>query len=62
MPIAYRDPISAYMIVDPVILPTSGRTIDRKSIIDRLLRYPFDPWTKLPLKIEDVIPNATLKT
>jgi hypothetical protein len=26
MPIAYRDPISAYMMIDPVILPTSGRT------------------------------------
>jgi hypothetical protein len=34
MPAAYRCPISAYIMLDPMILPSSGLTVDRKSIAD----------------------------
>jgi hypothetical protein len=63
MPDAYRCPISAYVMLDPVILPTSGVTVDRKSIADWLLTGDGeDPFSNFPLKIEDVVPDATLKT
>jgi hypothetical protein len=63
MPDAYCCPISAYVMLDPVILPTSGVTVDRKSIADWLLTGDGeDPFSKLPLRIEDVVPDATLKT
>jgi hypothetical protein len=61
IPLKYLDPLSGNLMIDSVILPTSGRTVERESIEESLLEDPVDPWTKAPLKIEDVIPNATLK-
>jgi hypothetical protein len=61
IPLKYLDPLSGNLMVDPVILPTSGRTVERESIEESLLEDSVDPWTKAPLRLEDVIPNATLK-
>jgi hypothetical protein len=61
IPLKYLDPLSGNLMIDPVVLPTSGRTVERDSIEESLLEDPVDPWTKAPLKIEDVIPNVTLK-
>jgi hypothetical protein len=61
IPLKYLDPLSGSLMIDPVILPTSGRTVERESTEESLLEDPVDPWTKAPLKIEDMIPNATLK-
>lgn len=49
------------LMEDPVILPTSRTTIDRSTIRSHLLSDPVDPFNRVPLKIEDVIPNTELK-
>lgn len=38
-PEEFLDPLTQDIMVDPVILPTSGHTIDRSSIMRHLLRY-----------------------
>ena len=37
-PEEFLDPLTQELMVDPVILPTSGHTIDRSSIMRHLLR------------------------
>ena len=48
------------LMVDPVILPTSKTTIDRSTIQSHLLSDPNDPFNRVPLRIEDVVPDADL--
>lgn len=43
---------------DPVILPSSHQTVDRKTIKQQLLSVPQDPFNRSQLAIEDVIPGA----
>jgi ubiquitin conjugation factor E4 B len=42
---------------EPVILPSSRVTVDISTIKSHLLSDPIDPFTRIPLKIEDVIPS-----
>jgi ubiquitin conjugation factor E4 B len=42
---------------DPVILPSSRTTIDRSTIKSHLLSDSKDPFNRVPLKIEEVIPS-----
>jgi ubiquitin conjugation factor E4 B len=42
---------------DPVILPTSRTIIDRSTIKSHLLSDSKDPFNRVPLTIEDVIPG-----
>ena len=46
---------------DPVILPTSNITMDRKTIENILLNYHMDPFNRKPLTKEELIPNIVLK-
>jgi len=46
---------------DPVILPTSKIIIDRSTIRSHLLSDPNDPFNRVPLKIEDVLPATEMK-
>lgn len=58
----YLDPISAAIMRDPVILPSSKAVVDRKTIKQQLLSVPQDPFNRSQLAIEDVIPGASFHT
>lgn len=45
---------------DPVLLPTSNVTVDLSTIKGHLLSGPTDPFSRIPLKIEDVVPRTSL--
>ncbi|KAI9734960.1 MAG: hypothetical protein M1834_002042 [Cirrosporium novae-zelandiae] len=55
------DPLMYTLMEDPVILPTSKISIDRSTIRSHLLSDPNDPFNRVPLKIEDVIPDTVMK-
>lgn len=61
IPEEFQDPLMYTIMEDPVILPTSRITIDRSTIRSHLLSDPVDPFNRVPLKIEDVIPDTELK-
>jgi len=61
-PDEFLDPLLSTLMVDPVILPSSGLTCDRTTITRHLLTTPSDPFNRKPLKIDDLIPNVELKT
>lgn len=61
IPDKYLDPIMASLMEDPVILPTSRQTIDRTTVRSMLLSDPHDPFNRVPLTIEEVIPNDELR-
>ncbi|KAL1304695.1 hypothetical protein AAFC00_003647 [Neodothiora populina] len=50
------DPIMGSLMTDPVILPNSKQIVDRSTIRQHLLSDPTDPFNRMPLKIEDVLP------
>lgn len=54
------DPLIFTLMEDPVTLPASKMTIDRATIRSHLLSDPNDPFNRVPLKIEDVIPSKSL--
>ena len=60
-PDEFLDPLLATLMEDPVNLPTSKNTLDRSTIQQHLLSDPHDPFNRVPLKLEDVIPNTELK-
>lgn len=43
---------------DPVTLPSSRAVVDRATIKSHLLSDSKDPFNRVPLKIEEVIPSA----
>lgn len=53
------DPLMYTLMEDPVILPNSRTSIDRSTIRSHLLSDPHDPFNRVPLKMEDVIPGKT---
>ncbi|KAL9591788.1 MAG: hypothetical protein Q9179_007371 [Wetmoreana sp. 5 TL-2023] len=61
IPEEFQDPILNDIMSDPVILPTSRVTMDRSTVRSHLLSDPHDPYSRSPLKIEDVIPNSELR-
>ncbi|KAF0531124.1 Ubiquitin conjugation factor E4 [Gigaspora margarita] len=61
VPDEFLDPVLYTIMEDPVILPGSRTTVDRSTIITHLLSDTTDPFNRMPLKIEDVIPNTELK-
>ncbi|KAF2720810.1 hypothetical protein K431DRAFT_225608 [Polychaeton citri CBS 116435] len=61
VPDEFLDPLLADLMTDPVILPTSGNTVDRAMIRSHLLSDPTDPFNRQPLRIEQVTPNTELK-
>lgn len=61
VPEEFLDPLLADLMDDPVILPSSKVTINRATIRSHLLSDPNDPFNRMPLKIEDVVPNTELK-
>ncbi|TGZ80428.1 hypothetical protein EX30DRAFT_396422 [Ascodesmis nigricans] len=62
IPGEFCDPLLATLMTDPVILPTSGVTVDRQTIKSILLSDAKDPFNRSPLKIEEVLPDTEMKT
>ncbi|KAF2461616.1 ubiquitin elongating factor core-domain-containing protein [Lineolata rhizophorae] len=61
IPDEFLDPVMYTLMEDPVILPTSRITVDRSTIRSHLLSDPTDPFNRMPLKIEEVIPDTETK-
>ncbi|PWN52986.1 hypothetical protein IE53DRAFT_373262 [Violaceomyces palustris] len=61
IPDDYLDPLMATLMKDPVILPSSRTIVDRSTIKSHLLSDSTDPFNRMPLKIEEVIPAEDLK-
>ncbi|KAK3314615.1 ubiquitin elongating factor core-domain-containing protein [Apodospora peruviana] len=59
-PAEFEDPIMGDLMKDPVILP-SRHVVDRSTIIQHLLSDPKDPFTRQPMKIEDVVADEDLR-
>jgi len=51
------DPLMATIMRDPVTLPSSRAIIDRSTIKSHLLSDSKDPFNRVPMVIEDVIPS-----
>lgn len=51
------DPLMATLMTEPVILPSSKAVIDLSTIKSHLLSDATDPFNRVPLKIEDVLPG-----
>ena len=60
-PNEFFDGFLGELMEDPVILPTSNITMDRKTIENILLNYHMDPFNRKPLTKEELIPNIVLK-
>ncbi|KAF2184279.1 hypothetical protein K469DRAFT_633596 [Zopfia rhizophila CBS 207.26] len=61
IPQEFEDPLMATLMEDPVILPTSRITVDRSTIRSHLLSDPNDPFNRVPLTFDQIIPNTELK-
>lgn len=62
VPDEFLDPLMFTLMEDPVILPSSHTTVDRSTITSHLLSDSTDPFNRMPLKIDQVIPDTELKT
>lgn len=49
----------ATLMKTPVILPTSKITVDLSTIKQQLLSDATDPFNRMPLEIEDVLPSLS---
>ena len=61
IPDEFLDPLMFTIMSDPVILPASRMSIDRSTIKAHLLSDSTDPFNRMPLKLEQVIPNDELR-
>lgn len=61
IPDEYLDPLMATLMTDPVQLPSSKAILDMSTIKSHLLSDASDPFNRVPLKIQDVIPVPDLK-
>ena len=61
VPDEFLDPIQYTLMVDPVILPTSGTTVDRSTIVRHLLSDNTDPFSRKPLTVDMLEPATELK-
>ena len=55
-------PISLEIMVEPVFNKVSGKTYDRKSVEQWILRYENDPLTKQECNIKDLVINYKLRS
>ena len=55
------DPIMGSFMEDPVLLPSSKQIVDRSTIRSHLLSDPTDPFNRVPLRMEDVLPAEEKK-
>ncbi|PBK97395.1 hypothetical protein ARMGADRAFT_987069 [Armillaria gallica] len=62
VPDEFLDPLMYTVMRDPVILPSSRAIVDRSTIKSHLLSDSKDPFNRVALSIEDVVPDTALKT
>ena len=60
VPDDFLDPIMGTLMTDPVRLP-SGDVMDRSNIMRHLLTDETNPFTRQPLKTEDLVSDDALK-
>ncbi|KAG6616925.1 Ubiquitin conjugation factor E4 [Phytophthora cinnamomi] len=60
IPEEFLDPLVFTLMKDPVLLP-SGYTMDRSCITQHLMNDQSDPFTRVPLTMEQLQPNTDLK-
>merc|ERR1719167_1482513 len=48
-------------MTEPVLLPSSGKIVDRSTIAKHLLTDPSDPFNRQPLTLARVIPQEELR-
>lgn len=56
IPDEFLDPLLAEIMTDPVKLP-SGTVMDRSTIVQHLMNKETDPFTNLPLTIQELVPG-----
>eukprot|EP00357_Protocruzia_adherens_P010700 CAMPEP_0114982974 /NCGR_PEP_ID=MMETSP0216-20121206/6433_1 /TAXON_ID=223996 /ORGANISM="Protocruzia adherens, Strain Boccale" /LENGTH=858 /DNA_ID=CAMNT_0002344887 /DNA_START=463 /DNA_END=3039 /DNA_ORIENTATION=- len=61
VPEEFIDPITACIMKDPVLLPTSGSIVDRFTIKRHLLNDATDPFNRMALTLEMLVPQPELK-
>lgn len=61
VPDEFLDPIQYTLMVDPVVLPTSGTTVDRSTITRHLLSDNTDPFSRKHLTVDMLEPDTELK-
>ncbi|KZT65802.1 hypothetical protein DAEQUDRAFT_746846 [Daedalea quercina L-15889] len=61
VPEEFLDPLMYTVMRDPVTLPSSRVVVDRSTIKSHLLSDAKDPFNRVPLALEEVIPNPELK-
>eukprot|EP00918_Siedleckia_nematoides_P105819 GHVU01231015.1.p1 GENE.GHVU01231015.1~~GHVU01231015.1.p1 ORF type:complete len:432 (+),score=147.24 GHVU01231015.1:157-1296(+) len=61
MPEEFLDPVMQELMSDPVKLPSSGKVMDRKHIERILLSDESDPFNRMPLKKEALVPQEDLR-
>eukprot|EP00095_Tigriopus_kingsejongensis_P000903 maker-scaffold186_size273091-snap-gene-0.14 protein:Tk00903 transcript:maker-scaffold186_size273091-snap-gene-0.14-mRNA-1 annotation:"ubiquitin conjugation factor e4 a-like" len=57
----FLDPIMSILMTDPVRLPSSGQVVDRQTIARHLLSDQSDPFNRMALSLDKVIPQVELK-
>lgn len=60
IPEEFEDPIMGMLMTDPVILPSKA-IVDRSTITQHLLSDPKDPYTRMPMTLDDVVPADDLR-
>lgn len=61
VPEEYLDPLMFTLMRDPIMLPSSKAIMDRATLKSHLLSDTKDPFNRMPLSIDDVIPMSELK-
>lgn len=61
IPDEFLDPLTAELMQDPVVLPSSGQTVDRATIARHLLSDETDPFNRAHLTPDMLKPNVELK-
>ncbi|XP_064642091.1 ubiquitin conjugation factor E4 B-like [Lineus longissimus] len=60
-PDEFKDPVMDTLMADPVLLPTSGKIMDRSNIMRHLLNSQTDPFNRQDLTEEQLEPLPELK-
>ena len=59
IPDEYLDAVMMSLMTDPVELP-SGKVMDRKNIQRHLLSDKTDPFTRVPMTEDDLVPGRSI--
>ena len=56
----FADPLMYTLMRDPVTLPSSKAVVDRSTIKSHLLSDSKDPFNRVPLSLDQVIPSKSI--